>query len=148
MGDRRFKSCVLQRRDEQHAYDPRILTKRDAFRILICMNVFVINSRWWLLCAGFVGSWAVALSAHAADEKALAQAKNCLACHAIDHKVVGPAYRDVALKYAGQKEVASLLASKVMAGGGGVWGPVPMPANPQVNTTDAKRLVDWILSLK
>jgi cytochrome c len=84
----------------------------------------------------------------AADEKALAQAKNCLACHAIDHKVVGPSYKDVAAKYAGQTDASSRLANKVISGGGGVWGPVPMPANPQVSPAEAKRLVDWILWLK
>ncbi len=86
--------------------------------------------------------------AQAADEKALAQSKNCLACHSVDNKVVGPAYKDVAAKYAGQKDASSQLAHKIMAGGGGVWGPIPMPANPQVNAAEAKRLADWILGLK
>jgi len=78
----------------------------------------------------------------------LAQKKNCLACHAIDKKVIGPAYKDVAAKYAGQADAAAKLAQKVMKGGSGVWGAVPMPANPQVNEAEAKQLVQWILSLK
>lgn len=80
-------------------------------------------------------------------DQALAQKKNCLACHAIDKKVVGPAYKDVAQKYAGQN-VTAKLATKVMKGGSGVWGAVPMPANPQVNQAEAETLVRWVLSLK
>lgn len=90
----------------------------------------------------------VASPAFAADESALAQSKNCLSCHAVDHKVVGPAYKDVAAKYAGDKGALDRLAAKVMKGGGGVWGPVPMPANTQVNEAEAKKLVGWVLSLK
>ena len=78
----------------------------------------------------------------------LAQQKNCMACHAVDKKVVGPAYKDVAAKYAGQKDAVDKLAQKVLKGGAGVWGPVPMPANPQVNEAEAKQLVQWILSIK
>ena len=78
----------------------------------------------------------------------LAQAKNCMSCHRIDSKLVGPAYKDVAAKYAGQPDAAARLAQKVMKGGAGVWGPVPMPANPQVNEAEARQLVQWILSLK
>ena len=78
----------------------------------------------------------------------LARSKNCLACHQIDAKVVGPAYKDVAAKYAGQPDAVAKLAQKVMKGGAGVWGPVPMPANPQVSEAEAKQLVQWILSLK
>ena len=78
----------------------------------------------------------------------LAQKKNCMACHAVDQKVIGPAYKDVAAKYAGQPDAAAKLATKVMKGGSGVWGAVPMPANPQVNEAEAKQLVAWILSLK
>ncbi|HJV61920.1 MAG TPA: c-type cytochrome [Albitalea sp.] len=78
----------------------------------------------------------------------LAQQKNCLACHAVDKKVVGPAYKDVAAKYAGQKDAVDKLTQKVLKGGSGVWGAVPMPANPQVNEAEAKQLVQWILTQK
>ncbi|MDD2925342.1 c-type cytochrome [Rhodoferax sp.] len=80
-------------------------------------------------------------------DQALAQKKNCMACHAVDKKVVGPAYKDVAQKYAGQN-VSAKLATKIMKGGSGVWGAVPMPANPQVNQAEADTLVRWVLSLK
>lgn len=78
----------------------------------------------------------------------LAQKKNCLACHAVDKKVVGPAYKEVAAKYAGQKDAVDKLTQKVMKGGVGVWGQIPMPANPQVSEAEAKQLVTWILGLK
>jgi cytochrome c len=78
----------------------------------------------------------------------LAQQKNCLACHAVDKKLVGPAYKDVANKYRGQAGAVDKLAQKIMKGGSGVWGPVPMPANTQVNEAEAKKLAAWVLSLK
>ena len=78
----------------------------------------------------------------------LAQKKNCMACHAVDKKLVGPSYKDVAAKYAGQKDAVEILSAKVIKGGSGVWGPIPMPANPQVSEAEAKQLVQWILSLK
>jgi cytochrome c len=80
-----------------------------------------------------------------ADE-ALAKAKNCLACHAVDKKVVGPGYKDVAKKYTAKDE--AMLAEKVIKGGKGSWGAVPMPPNPSVTPDDANKLVKWILSLK
>ena len=78
----------------------------------------------------------------------LAQKKNCMACHAVDKKLVGPSYKDVAAKYAGQKDAVDKLAQKVVKGGAGVWGQVPMPANTQVSDAEAKQIVSWILSLK
>jgi len=78
----------------------------------------------------------------------LAQKKNCLACHAVDAKRVGPAYKDVAAKYADNKDAVAMLSAKVIKGGSGSWGVVPMPANPQVSEAEAKTLVQWILSLK
>jgi len=87
---------------------------------------------------------AVALPAKA--QEALAKKYNCLACHAVDKKSVGPAYKDVAKKYKGQN-VAAQLEQKVKKGGGGVWGQVPMPPNPAVPDADLKKLVDWILKM-
>ncbi len=78
----------------------------------------------------------------------LAAKRNCLACHAVDRRVLGPAYKDVAAKYAGQPEVAPRLAQKIIHGGTGVWGKLVMPANPQVSEAEAGRLVAWILSLR
>jgi cytochrome c len=81
-----------------------------------------------------------------ADE-ALLKKHNCVACHQIDKKVVGPAYKDVAKKYKGQKDVAVKLAEKVKKGGQGAWGSVPMPPNPAVPDADIKKMVAYILSL-
>ena len=78
----------------------------------------------------------------------LAQKKNCMACHATDKKLVGPAYKDVAAKYAGQKDAVDKLAVKVVKGGAGVWGAVPMPPNAGIKEADIKELVTWILTLK
>jgi cytochrome c len=78
----------------------------------------------------------------------LAQKKNCMACHAVDKKLIGPGYKDVAAKYAGQKDAADKLAQKIVKGGSGTWGAVPMPANPQVTEAEAKQLAGWVLSLK
>jgi cytochrome c len=91
---------------------------------------------------------ATCLEAPAMASKELAQAQNCLACHAVDSKVVGPGFKEVAAKYAGDKAAAAALATKIIAGGSGVWGAIPMPANPQVKEADAKKLATWILSLK
>jgi len=88
------------------------------------------------------------LAAPAFANADLAQKKSCLACHAVDKKLVGPAYKDVAAKYAGQKDAAAKLADKIQKGGSGVWGQVPMPANPQVNAEEAKQLAAWVLSIK
>ena len=84
---------------------------------------------------------------HAADESALAKSKNCLSCHTVDKKLVGPSYKDVAAKYKGDAGAAAKLATKIKAGGSGAWGPVPMPPN-NVTEAEAKRLADWILALK
>jgi cytochrome c len=95
-----------------------------------------------------ISATAVLASAPAFADLALATSKNCMACHAVDHKVVGPAYKDVAAKYKGDKTAADKLATKVMKGGSGSWGAVPMPANTQVSEAEAKKLVAWVLSQK
>lgn len=82
----------------------------------------------------------------AAKAKALAQSKNCLACHSVDKKLVGPAYVEIAKKYKGKKDAEDMLIKKVINGGGGVWGTIPMPPNP-VKEDESKILVEWILSL-
>lgn len=75
----------------------------------------------------------------------LAQKNACTACHAVDKKVVGPAYQDVAKKYAGQKEALNLVAESIRKGGSGKWGPVPMPAQPALSDADVKTLATWVL---
>jgi cytochrome c len=93
-----------------------------------------------------LGACCAFASLPAAADLALATAKNCMACHNIDKKVVGPAYKDVAAKYRSDKAAPARLVAKVMEGGGGVWGVVKMPSNPQVNEAEAKKLVAWVLS--
>jgi cytochrome c len=87
---------------------------------------------------------AIALPAQADD--ALAKKHNCLACHTVDKKAVGPSYQDIAKKYKGQN-VNAQLEQKVKKGGVGVWGQVPMPPNPAVPDGDLKKLVDWIVKM-
>ena len=91
---------------------------------------------------------ALSASAPAWADQALAQSKNCLACHSVDKKVVGPAFKDIAKKFGSQAGAADMLAQKIMKGSSGVWGPVPMPANTQVSEAEAKTLANWVLSLK
>ena len=104
-----------------------------------------------LLAVAAAGSMLVAgqaIAVDAAAAQALAQKSGCLACHSVDKKVLGPAYKDVAAKYKGDKGAEARLVAKVKAGGSGVWGPMPMPANsPQVKDADIKTIVEWVLSL-
>lgn len=78
--------------------------------------------------------------------KELATKNACLACHATDKKVVGPAYQDVSKKYAGQKDAEAILAKSIKAGGSGKWGPVPMPPQAALSDADAKALAAWVLA--
>ncbi len=78
----------------------------------------------------------------------LAKAKNCVACHAADKRLVGPSYRQIAAKYANDRSALEKLTRKVREGGSGVWGQVPMPPNPQVSAEEAAALVQWALSQK
>jgi cytochrome c len=91
---------------------------------------------------------ATAFSSSAMAQLELAKSRNCLACHSVDKKILGPAYKDVAAKYAGDPGAAARLSRKVREGGVGVWGKVPMPANTRVTEAEADSLVKWILSLK
>ena len=97
----------------------------------------------------FLAASAVLLAAGPAQASMdLAKAKNCTACHAVDKKLIGPSYKDVAAKYASDKDAVARLSKKVREGGVGVWGQIPMPANPQVNADEAATLVKWVLSAK
>jgi cytochrome c len=90
---------------------------------------------------------AAAASLAAASEE-LAKKHNCLACHTVDKKMVGPSYKDVAAKYRSDKAAAAKLVAKVKNGSQGVWGNVPMPPNTAVPDADVNALVKWILSQK
>lgn len=97
-----------------------------------------------LVTAAVVAGILSVAPAFAAED--LAKAKNCMACHAMDKKLVGPSYKDVAAKYAGQPDAVAMLVGKVQKGGAGVWGPVPMPPNPQLSEAEATQLVEWVMS--
>ena len=103
-----------------------------------------------LLVIAATAGLALACGANAAPDaakaKALAQAKNCFACHAVDKKLVGPAFTEVAKKYKGAAGAEANLIKKVIGGGGGVWGTIPMPPNP-VKEDEAKLMAEWILSM-
>ena len=87
-------------------------------------------------------------AAPAKDGKALIEGSDCRTCHKDDTKLIGPAYQDVAKKYAGQADAVASLAKKVMAGGTGVWGQIPMAAHPNLSQADAEAMVTYILSMK
>ncbi len=95
-----------------------------------------------MIAAGLV------MAGQAQADEALAKAKNCMACHQVDKKVVGPAYKEVAAKYKGDAKAPAMLAEKVIKGGSGTWGAVPMPPNATVTPDEAKKLVAWVLSQK
>lgn len=95
-----------------------------------------------------LGAAALLSTVPAFASQELATKKNCMACHSIDKKLVGPAYKDVAAKYKGDKAAVDKLVVKVIKGGSGAWGAIPMPANPQVSEAEAKTLVAWVLNQK
>jgi len=111
-----------------------------------------VKSRWSLPWHPLVVAGALAAglgpSLPALADAELARAKNCMACHAMDKKLIGPSYKDVALKYASDRNAGAKLAKKVRDGGVGVWGQIPMPANPQVSAEEANKLVNWMLGQK
>ncbi|HKW81077.1 MAG TPA: c-type cytochrome [Casimicrobiaceae bacterium] len=101
-----------------------------------------------VLGAALLGAGSADAALDNAAAQALMQKDGCAACHAIDKKIVGPAYQDVAAKYKGDKDAKTKLVAKVKKGGSGVWGEVPMPPNSHVGDADIDALVTWILTLK
>lgn len=99
------------------------------------------------LLAGLAGL--IAAPAAMADEMAIATKAQCMACHNVDKKVVGPSYKDVAKKYKGQADAAAKLSAKVRKGGSGVYGPVPMPPNDdkKISDADLKAVIEWVLKM-
>ncbi len=88
---------------------------------------------------------AAVFAAPAQADEALAKKHQCLACHQLDKKSVGPSYKDIAKKYKGQADAVAKLSEKVKKGGSGVWGPIPMAPNPAVPDADIRKLVEWVL---
>ncbi len=101
----------------------------------------------WIMIAA-AATVGLAGNALAQDAAKLAQEKACLSCHAVDKKVVGPSFKDVAAKYKGQKDAEAKMVKKVREGGVGAWGQIPMPPNTTVSEKDATTLVKWILAGK
>ena len=97
-----------------------------------------------------LGIAALAFSAsnsYAATGAELAQKNNCMACHSIDKKIIGPSYKDVAKKYKGNTDAVAMLSKKIKDGSTGVWGPIPMPANgTKVSDADIKVLAEWVMA--
>jgi cytochrome c len=96
----------------------------------------------------FISAGLLASAGNALASEALAKKYNCLTCHAVDKKVIGPAYQDVAAKYKGDAGAETKLTAKVKNGGVGSWGQIPMPPNASVPDADIKALVKWVLSTK
>ncbi len=111
----------------------------------------MMSAAFAVACSVGTGSLMQTTSVEAATTDAaatqLATKYNCQACHTVDKKLVGPSYKEVAVKYAGDKTALAKLAEKVKKGGSGVWGPIPMPPN-NVSGDDLNALIEWILALK
>lgn len=103
----------------------------------------------WKTLLLLLGGWAMLTVSNVYASEALAQKSGCTACHNVDKKLVGPAYKDVAAKYKSQGDAVAKLSDKVRKGGTGVWGPIPMPPNgaEKINDADLKAVVEWILKL-
>ena len=101
----------------------------------------------WLMAAALFGTLAAAQPAQAADELKLATARNCMTCHTIERRVVGPSYKSIAQKYRSAPAAVDKLAPLTRAGGSASFGAVPIPASPQVSDAEARRLAAWILNL-
>ncbi len=91
---------------------------------------------------------AVFVSSPVLANQELAAKYDCLSCHKAQSKILGPSFKDIATRYAGDKKAEDLLVTKIIKGGAGVWGPVPMPANPKIPSDDARKLASWVLSAR
>lgn len=101
-----------------------------------------------LITCLFISAGLLASAGNAFAQEALAKKYNCLACHAVDKKLIGPAYKDIAAKYKSDKGAEARLVAKVKNGSAGTWGQIPMPPNASVPDADIKALVKWVLSIK
>ncbi len=100
----------------------------------------------FVIAALMLGAAASAHAVDAAKEQEIANKNACMGCHQVDKKLVGPAFKDVAAKYKGDKNALATLTKKVKSGGSGVWSPVPMPANATVSDADLKTVGEWVLA--
>lgn len=100
----------------------------------------------WKVMAAVLLAVGVSQSAFASQQ--LARARNCMSCHGVSNKIVGPAFKDIAQRYAGQKGAEELLAERIVKGSSGHWGVIPMRANTHVSEAEAKSLASWILQQK
>jgi cytochrome c len=126
-----------------------VLTRRTAVLRVRIQKIFdeeFAMNRTTIVCAALAAAFALPTVA-TANEK-LAQASGCMTCHGVDKKIIGPAYKDVANKYRGNKGAEADLIKKVKGGSKGVWGDIPMPPNAHVKDEDIKTLVQWILAQK
>jgi cytochrome c len=98
------------------------------------------------LMAGLLSAGAAHANVDAAAAKALAAQKACMACHAVDRKLVGPSYKDVAAKHKGQADAVAKVAARIKSGGSGMYGAVPMPPQPTLKDDELKLLATWILA--
>lgn len=98
----------------------------------------------WVALAGF----GMLITGAASASETLAKTSGCLTCHAMDKKIIGPSFKDIAAKYKGDKNAEANLVKKVKAGGAGVWGTMQMPPNAHVKEDDIKTLVRWVLTTK
>lgn len=108
------------------------------------------------MCAGLAGAllcgvagapaWAADQPVAAADANAIARRNACMGCHAVDRKLVGPSFQQIAEKYKGDASAPGKLALKVKNGGAGVWGAIPMPSHPAMNSGDIQTVVSWVLA--
>ena len=96
-----------------------------------------------ILTMALLGGFAVG---PAMANEALAKSKQCVACHAVDKKLVGPAYKDVAAKHKGQADAVTKVAARIKSGGSGIYGPVPMPPQPNLKDDELKLLAEWVLA--
>lgn len=105
-----------------------------------------MNMKQTILAAALVLAATGAQALDAAAAKALASKSACMACHAVDRKMVGPSYKDVAAKHKGQADAVAKVAARIKSGGSGMYGPVPMPAQPNLKDAELTLLAQWILA--
>ncbi|PRF44401.1 c-type cytochrome [Burkholderia multivorans] len=98
------------------------------------------------VAASLVGAWSAGAHAQVGDGLRVARSNACLGCHAVDRKLVGPSFKDIAARYKGDPQAVAKLSKKVKDGGSGVWGAIPMPAHPRMSDADLRSVVEWVLA--